>query len=254
MTDAARWLERGRELGCFPTDAEQIAYWQAWEGLDDGAVRRALWSIFAFRHRMPIVNWLGRRADVEALDEILDGPNLLPEEWMPSQFAIRMPSGVVLAADWLIEDGGAIRAGAIDAYVLELVVEFLRLPLALKAERMRVWQESVDDAVRSHLLLDALVTAYCRARLIAELHSASSAIRELIPETRRASALLEERLGGLGRAWWLVLGRPPGGRRLLSFGAIDAATGLVGIKQLLLDAEGPLSANLMSYLRCEDTP
>ena len=250
----AAWIERGRDLGCFPDEVSGLAYAAAWREGDDGLVRSELERILTRVHRMPDLNWLGFGGLMETVDELTDAPDAMPEDWTDALFAVRLRSGRVAGPAWLAPRG-AIAGGRWDELLLDLCAHFLPMNHAAKVEFAG---ELARDALRLRTdrgTLSQLALGAAGARFLTVAAPGSPALRVAVRGLDGMAAVADElrgRADALAASWYAVLGRPSGTPRPLTLQALRSARSTFMINSLLVDASCAATENLFTYLRCSD--
>jgi hypothetical protein len=247
--DMQLWLTRGDQLGCIDGRVAQARYASAWELGDANYVKGELERIFTRRHRMPALNWLARRSQIEGIDELEDAPPKLVEDWRDADFAIRIPDKGAVSPAWLQTPA---------AWERLLVAVTRSFVFAETAEKVALARRWCDDAVnmswRRPVALAELVESASRARFLALSATASEAMRVIVPDHEALAAIadgLQARATALVAAWASVLSGPA---RPLTLTALRRCTTTFELDDLLAGATGPSTLNLMTYLRCRDLP
>jgi hypothetical protein len=249
-TTYADWAARGEELGCFPDDAAQAAYWNSWAAGDLPAVRWELERIFTGPHRLPVINWLTFSTLMEGIETVVcDGPQKFVEDWEPGDFVAETWGGTRVGPDILLKTLGW------ELLLVDLTRVFLALPPSGKRD------------LAAELEVLALGTSRCRPIAFGSLIRAATAALFLSlaapgsPELQVAASswvtvgaavpALQARAVAVAGIWAATLGAASPGPRPLMLWTIRSVSSVLSLRTEILRAEGPLSANLLRYLCCD---
>jgi hypothetical protein len=255
MTAYETWLQRGSSLGCFRDETEAAAYALAWlEGADD-RVRAELERILTRIHRMPHLNAISFPGLLDEIDALPDCPPAQPEDWRDSDFEVRLATGGRAGIRWLAP-AGTISDQRWNELVRSELVAFLSLEASEKAAVARELERSVRATHRAvPAAFGRLVGAASAARMLVAALPSSEGLSSCLldpPSMAPLVAPLVERCGDLAAAWFSVLGGTPGGPRPMTLVGLRGATGILGLKQFLIDSSSPGIENLTTYLRCTE--
>ncbi len=252
--DMTSWLERGDALRCFPSRIAQARYANAWEYGEMELVAPQLERIFSRVHKLPALNWLAVPDVVSQIDSLVDGPAKFAEDWTEADFGLSLPNGQTVSVKWLETEQSWQ-----DLEILQLE-KFLFLSGGEKIRIAREWlTDLVDLRTRFPAGVQALVDASVRAAFLARALPGSEALRAVLwdvnPDALAAMAQeFRDRAAALAAARRLVFEVPVEGPRFLTFAAIRACQHVFQIDQLLRSAQTPATANLITYLRCQNAP
>ena len=252
--DMTTWLARGDALKCFPSRIAQARYANGWEYSEIHIVAPQLERIFTRVHRLPALNWLAVPGTAAFLDSLVDGPGGFAEDWTEADFQVALPDGQAVSLSWLSENDSWV---ALDAMLLQ---QFLFLPAGEKIRLSREWLAGIVDLrTRFPASVQDLVDGAARASLLAKSLRTSESLRVLLWDAdpgplEEAATAFRERVASLIEARRLVFERSESGPRFLSFAAVRACQYVFQLDQLLQSAQAPATANLISYLRCQNAP
>jgi hypothetical protein len=252
--DLPTWLARGDALKCFPSRIAQARYANAWEEGEIDLVAPQLERIFTRVHKLPAVNWLAVPETVAAIDSSVDAPAKFAEDWTEADFAVALPDGQVVSVSWFSdpESWNVLKVMALE--------KFLFLQAGEKVRVAREWlTELVDLRTRFPAGAQTLVDAAARADLIASALPSSEALRVLLWDAdpgavAAMAAEFRSRVLALSDVRRAVFDPPDSGPRFLTFSAIRSCKYVFQLDQLLASAQSPATANLITYLRCQNAP
>ncbi len=249
-TNLDSWVQRGRELLCFPDDISMARYYAAWSISNVEVVKTELERIFCTVFPMPGINWLAYPTLMQHLDGLQDGPKKLPEDWDHGDFIVTSFSGEVLHPSWLCADG---EIGERWSY---LIANFAKEFIYAKCNEKVILANSAVRRIRVALSSNAvsfqeLVRSAAKARFIELTRDSSPELDMLAPDDLHAQVLIL-RAESVALAWWKVLGMTLGEGRPLTLAALRRCPEMLSLDTLLSSVLVPETRNLINFLRCAD--
>lgn len=250
-TNTSGWMARGDELKCFSHRIAQARYFRAWERGERAVVAAELERIFARVHRLVALNWLSQPALLSELDVLDDGPTSFPEDWTEADFAITLPDGQAVSGGWLLQ------SSAWDDLLAHVLRAFLFMAAGEKLEVARRWRNDAMEATASRGLgLSELALGWARCTLLVSASTESAALRAILGDALQwlptARDTLRARAEILVSARQQVLAPTGNQPMLLTFSGLRACGHVFQLDAYLARATTPATANLLTYLRCQD--